>query len=69
MPEHAQRVYHRQQLEDMRRVVLLRRRQLAALVRHRVMLPLVVWLRQDRRHGDVARVRRQHRTAGRIKGA
>ena len=69
VPERAQRVDHRQKLEDMRRVVLLRRRQLAAFVRHWVLVPLVVRLCQDRRHSDVARIRRQNRAAGRIEGA
>ena len=69
VPEHAQRVYHCQQLEDMRQVVLLRRRQLAALVRHRVLVPLVVWLRQDRRDSNVARVRREHSALGRVEVA
>jgi hypothetical protein len=67
LPEHTQRVHHRQQLEDMRRVVPLRRRQLAALVRHRVMVPLVVRLRQDRGNGNIAGVRRQHSAVGRSK--
>ncbi len=64
VPEHAQRVYHRQQFEDLCRIVMLRHRQLAVFVRHRVLVPLVVWLREDRRDGDIARVCRQHRAAG-----
>ena len=52
---------HRQQL------VPLGRRQLAALTRHRVLPALIVWLRQDRRDGEVAHVSRQDRAAGRVK--
>ena len=65
----AQRVHHREQREDLRRVVPLRRCQLAALVRHRMLVALVIRLRQDRGNRDVACVRRQHRAAGRVKGA
>ena len=69
MSARAQAVYHRKQFEDVRRVVPLRRRQLAALVRHRMLVTLVIRLRQDRGNRDVACVRRQHLSAGRIKGA
>jgi hypothetical protein len=67
--EYSKGVNHRQQLQDMCRIVLLRQSQLAALVRHWVLVPLVVLLRQDRRHCDVACIRRQHRAAGRVEGA
>ena len=53
----------------MRWVVPLRCRQLAALVCHRVLLAVVGRLPQDRGDGDVARIRCQDSTAGRIEGA
>ena len=53
----------------MRWVILLRRRQLAALVRYRVLQALMIRLRQDRCDGNIARVRRQHCVACRIEGA
>ena len=59
----------RQQLQDVRRVVPLVRRQLETLVRHRMLPALVVWLRQDSHYGEVARVSSQDRTAGRVNRA
>ena len=67
--EHPQGVDHRQQLQDVRRAVPLGRRQLATLVRHRMLPALVVWLRQDSRYGEVAGVSSQDRAAGGIKRA
>ena len=44
-----QRMHHRQQLQHVRRVIPLRRRQLAALVSHRVQPAILVGLRPPRR--------------------
>ena len=66
MPKSPQGVNYSQQLEDMRRLVLLRRCELPALIRYRMLQALVILLRQDRRDGDAADIRRKHRLAGRI---
>ena len=58
MSERSQAVYHRGQLEDM----------LAALVRHRVLMALVVRLSQDRHDGDATGVSCQDGTTGRLEG-
>ena len=66
MPKSQQGVNHSQQLEDMRRVVPFRSYELQALVHDRMLQALVILLRQDRRDGDAADIRRKHRLAGRI---
>ena len=43
--------------------------QLAALVRHLLLPTLVVWLRQDSRDGEIARINLQHCPADRVKRA
>ncbi len=53
----------------MRRVVPRARRQLAALVGNWVLQALIVRLRQDRRHRNVARVRSQHGQPTRVESA
>ena len=67
--KHPQGVDHRQQLQDVCRVVPLGRRQLAILVHHRLLPALVVWLRRDSRYAEVAGVSSQDRAAGGIKRA
>ena len=57
-------MYYRKQLEDVRLVVPLRRRQLVALVRHWGLMALVVLLSQDRSYGDVEFIVRTARRAG-----
>ena len=69
MPEDAKCVDHSQKLKDMGGVVPLRRRQLAALIGHRVLLAVIIGLRQDSRHGKAAGVCCQHRSATRIEGS
>ena len=68
VPKSPQSVNHSKQLEHMCRVVPLRRRELPALVRDRMLQALVfrVQLRQDRRDGIFAGICRKHRWAGRV---
>ena len=55
--EHAQGVHHREQLEDVRRVGLLGCRQLAALVRHGMVVAVVIRLGEHGRDGHLASIR------------
>ena len=60
--DHPQGVYHRQQLYDVpqqRLEVKLLCVQLAAEVHQRVLPALIVWLHQDNRECEMARVRRK----------
>ena len=61
--KYAKCMHNHKQFEDMRLVGPLRRCQLAALVRMRVLVPRNVWLSQYSSNGDVSCVCRQQRTA------
>ena len=69
MPKHAHGVHHREQLEDMRRVSLLGGRQLAALVRHGMVVAVIIRLCKHGRDGHLASIRGDDGSAPRVEGA
>ena len=69
MTKHPQGVNHREEFEDVRQIGLLSCRELAALVGHRVVMALVVRLREDSLDRRLAGVCREHTAAARIKSA
>ena len=68
MPEHLERVDHRQHLPCVGRVLALAHRQLARLVSDRVLHPLVIRLREDDRHGEATRIGHDLAAALRVVG-
>ena len=63
-------VHHRQKLQNVAWVISFCRRQLAALVCLRMLMTLIVGLREDGRgrHREAAGVRREHRSPAGVKG-
>ena len=62
MPKNAKSVHHRQQLQKVSGIIPFCSRQLAALVRHWMLIALIVGLRasEDGSHCEAAGVRREH---------
>ena len=69
MSKHAQGVNHREQLEDVRRVGLLGRRQRAALVRHGMVAAVIIRLGEHCRDGHLASIGCDDGAAPRVDGA
>ena len=67
--KHPKGVNHCKQFEDARQVGLLGRCELAALVGHRMVVSLVVRLRENGRDRHLAGVGREHGAPGRVEGA
>ena len=69
MAEHPQGMDHREQLEHMRWISLLSVGQLTALVSNRVVMTLVVGLREHGRDGDLTGIGSDHRATARVESA